>query len=282
MFKKVLGLARKYWLGVLALNGVMLFLGLAVIVHAFNGNLALKVIASWLSAFLAFGDVMLLLSLWQNMKQRSRLLQNTYLKLLISTHIGLVYNVCYLVFAISLGFLAKSSWYFIYALYHLVFAVSKSAIARTLQNDNRPILFWQMYRRLGYCLILSAVIFHLLVIFVTSGRDNLHTQHPFMVYLMALMTFINLISSSVTLFSKKGRQVLQLRAGRPIHFAASLFSLFFLQTMLLRLYGKDELDFQRLMTIILGTSIFLILMILGIAMISIAYQQTKSMQKTEA
>ena len=52
--------------------------------------------------------------------------------------------------------------------------------------------------------------------------------------------------------------------------------------MLLRLYGKDELDFQRLMTIILGTSIFLILMILGIAMISIAYQQTKSMQKTEA
>ncbi|MGM9885013.1 beta-carotene 15,15'-monooxygenase [Streptococcus hyointestinalis] len=282
MFKKVLGLARKYWLGVLALNGVMLFLGLAVIVHAFNGNLALKVIASWLSAFLAFGDVMLLLSLWQNMKQRSRLLQNTYLKLLISTHIGLVYNICYLVFAISLGFLAKSSWYFIYALYHLVFAVSKSAIARTLQNDNRPILFWQMYRRLGYCLILSAVIFHLLVIFVTSGRDNLHTQHPFMVYLMALMTFINLISSSVTLFSKKGRQVLQLRAGRPIHFAASLFSLFFLQTMLLRLYGKDELDFQRLMTIILGTSIFLILMILGIAMISIAYQQTKSMQKTEA
>ena len=76
MFKKVLGLARKYWLGVLALNGVMLFLGLAVIVHAFNGNLALKVIASWLSAFLAFGDVMLLLSLWQ----KNRMKKFVYLK----------------------------------------------------------------------------------------------------------------------------------------------------------------------------------------------------------
>ncbi|MCS4488741.1 beta-carotene 15,15'-monooxygenase [Streptococcus sciuri] len=282
MFEKILGLTKRYWVGVVLLNGVMLVLGISVIENVFDDMPFLKYIASYLSAFFAFGDILILIALCQSVRQHSRFLQNTYLKLLISTHISLIYNICYVFFAISVGFFTKSSWYFIYALYHFIFALSKSSIVRFLHKENSPIFFWQLYRRLGYFLILSAIIFHLVVIFVSSGRDNVHIQYPFMVYFIALMTFINLISSLVHLLSSKSNRSPQLRSVRPINFATSLFSLFFLQTMLLRLYGKGEPNFQRLMTILLGTSIFFILIILGISMIVIAHHNFKIIKKAEA
>lgn len=116
--------------------------------------------------------------------------------------------------------------------------------------------------------MIAAFIFHIMIIFVSQHDDNIGVAYPFLVYLIALATFINFISSMIQLFRLRRSSSAYLKASKNISFASSLFSLFFLQTMMLRQFsGPADAYFSWLITIILGTCVFSSLLILGITMI---------------
>lgn len=113
---------------------------------------------------------------------------------------------------------------------------------------------WKFYQYVGYFLIIAAFIFHIMVVFVSQHDDNIGVAYPFLVYLIALATFINFISSMIQLFRLRRSSSAYLKASKNISFASSFF---FLQTMMLRQFsGPADAYFSWLITIILGTCVF--------------------------
>ena len=176
---------------------------------------------------------------------------------------GAIYNAFYVIMSLVSCFALQSVWYLIYAAYHLLFAIAKFYTGQSMQRNKRD--SWKFYQYVGYFLIIAAFIFHIMVIFVSQHDDNIGVAYPFLVYLIALATFINLVSSMIQLFRLRRSSSAYLKASKNISFASSLF---FLQTMTLRQFsGPADAYFSWLITIILGTCVFSSLLILGITMI---------------
>lgn len=176
---------------------------------------------------------------------------------------GAIYNAFYVIMLLVSCFALQSVWYLIYAAYHLLFAIAKFYTGQSMQRNKGD--SWKFYQYVGYFLIIAAFIFHIMVVFVSQHDDNIGVAYPFLVYLIALATFINFISSMIQLFRLHRSSSAYLKASKNISFASSFF---FLQTMMLRQFsGPADAYFSWLITTILGTCVFSTLLILGITMI---------------
>ncbi|NQK58838.1 hypothetical protein HO481_11470 [Streptococcus suis] len=120
-------------------------------------------------------------------------------------------------------------------------------------------------KRTAYFIILSALIFHIIVIFVANHDDLLQSSYTYLVYVTALATFINAgLAVSNILKLRQDNSPRQI-ATKSINLSSTLFSLFFLQTMMLKEFSDDPLSpHNQLMAILLGSVVFFLLVGLGI------------------
>ncbi len=258
----------------------MLLTGYVAISHIFENQTVINMVIASLSGFCAAVDVWLIICYIRLFVSRIPLLQNIKLKTTLSLGIGGVYNTFYVFLSLMTGFLVKSSWYLVYALYHLVFAIAKLFMGSMIHSQEEK--NWSHYRLVAYFLLASALVFHVLVIYVSSQADNLAPKYPMFIYIIALSTMVNAISSFYNLFKYRKEKNPHYRATKNISFASSLFSLFFLQTMMMKQFGQnDGPAYFRLMTIILGTIVFLLLFGLSCYMIWNSYHHTRKNQSSQ-
>lgn len=263
--QKSLALFKKHRLIFLGLNLLMIIAGALVISHRIS-NVILVDFLSVFSGIIAALDTWLIICLVRLFLNHFALLKNNWLKARISMTTGAIYNAFYVIMSLVSCFALQSVWYLIYAAYHLLFAIAKFYTGQSMLRNKGD--SWKFYQYVGYFLMIAAFIFHIMIIFVSQHDDNIGVAYPFLVYLIALATFINFISSMIQLFRLRRSSSAYLKASKNISFASSLFSLFFLQTMMLRQFsGPSDAYFSWLITIILGTCVFSSLLILGITMI---------------
>lgn len=263
--QKSLALFKKHRLIFLGLNLLMIIAGALVISHHLS-NVILVDFLSVFSGIIAALDTWLIICLIRLFLNHFALLKNNWLKARISMTTGVIYNAFYVIMSLVSCFALQSVWYLIYAAYHLLFAIAKFYTGQSMQRNKGD--SWKFYQYVGYFLMIAAFIFHIMVIFISQHDDNIGVAYPFLVYLIALATFINFISSMIQLFHLRRSSSAYLKASKNISFASSLFSLFFLQTMMLRQFSSPaDAYFSWLITIILGTCVFSSLLILGITMI---------------
>ena len=93
----------------------------------------------------------------------------------------------------------------------------------------------------------------------------------FLLYIIALATFINIITAISNIIRIRKFHSPELKSSKNISFASSLFSIFFLQTMMMKEYGSADIP-QKIafMNITLGSVVFCVLVII------VAYMIVKS------
>lgn len=265
----VLEKARHYWYFIALSNLFMLLLGYGVITGAFNQSLFMKYLASGLSGLLAVGDVLLLSCLVRKLVSQISFFKNKRLMTTLSMSIGAFYNTGYVIFALVSAYFLKSTWYLVFASYHLTFAVTKHYLGHHLRSDKAERDSWNTYRLVGIFILFAAFIFHIMIIYVSHHDDQIHARYPFLLYIIALATFINIITAISNIIRIRKFQSPELKASKNISFASSLFSIFFLQTMMMKEYGTaDSPQKIAFMNITLGSVVFGILVILGAYMIA--------------
>ncbi|MBM7642988.1 beta-carotene 15,15'-monooxygenase [Streptococcus loxodontisalivarius] len=258
----------------------MIIIGYLVITHTTADNQVLNWTLSILSALIAAVDVWIIVSLSRFLVNSSAILQNRWLTTTVGVTFSAIYNLFYVAISFLSGAILRSSWYMLYAVYHLIFGIIKHYLGHDLRRQNDSEKNWQHYRHVGYFMIPAAAIFHIMVIAVASNNDKLESKYPMLIYIVALTTFISVITSAVNLFRFRQDTTPIMKASKNLNFAASLFSLFFLQTMMMKQFGgSDDPSYHRLMTILLGTIIFLILISLGTYMIFKAHHEEKRLKE---
>ncbi|MFI3127499.1 beta-carotene 15,15'-monooxygenase [Streptococcus suis] len=255
--------ARRYWLAIAVLNLVMIGLGCCVLWDMLPSTFALP--AALLSGLFFFCDLWLLYCLIHRLFKGIALLQNKWLTTTIGMTLGAFYNTIYVLIALVSSFLLHSPWYLVYAFYHLVFAGAKHYISHDYRTNPEDPSSWRLLKRTAYFIILSALIFHIIVIFVANHDDLLQSSYTYLVYVTALATFINAgLAVSNILKLRQDNSPRQI-ATKSINLSSTLFSIFFLQTMMLKEFSDDPLSpNNQLMTILLGSVVFFLLAGLGI------------------
>lgn len=277
----ILEKARHYWYFVVLSNLFMLLLGYGVVAGAFNQSLFMKYLASSLSGLLAAGDVLLLSCLIRKFSSQISFFKNKRLTTTLSISIGAFYNTGYVIFALVSAYFLKSTWYLVFAFYHLTFAIAKHYLGHHLRSDKTEHSSWNTYRLVGIFILFAAFIFHIMVIYVSHHDDQIHARYPFLLYIIALATFINIITSVSNLIRIRKFHSPQLKASKNISFASSLFSIFFLQIMMMKEYGAaDSPQKIAFMNITLGSIVFGTLVILGTYMI-IKARKEKGLHKNK-
>ncbi len=272
--EKTLTFARGNWLLLIFMNVIMIGLGILVASQSMTNIPLLNILVLFSSAF-AIVDVWLMICFIHYVIIKSHVIQNKRLMATISLTLGTVYNAAYVILSFLTGLLLHSAWYFIYTAYHLVFALIKQFLGQNFRKDITEDR-WINYRRVGYFMIIAAFIFHIMVILVSNQQDSLKVSYPTLIYLIAFATFFNAIMSFSNLFRFRKDKSPPMKASKNINFASSLFSIFFLQTMMMKQFGqKDNQSFYYIMTILLGTAVFFILIALGIYMIIKSKQHEK-------
>ena len=221
--QKSLALFKQRRLIFLGLNLLMIIAGALVISHRLSNDVILVAFLSVFSGIVAALDTWLIICLVRLFLNHFTLLNN-WLKAIISMTTGAIYNAFYVSMSLVSCFALQSVWYLIYAAYHLLFAIAKFYTGQSMQRNKGD--SWKFYQYVGYFLIIAAFIFHIMVIFVSQHDDNIGVAYPFLVYLIALATFINFISSMIQLFRLRRSSSAYLKANKNISFASSLFHSF--------------------------------------------------------
>lgn len=273
----VLEKARHYWYFIVLSNLFMLLLGYGVVAGAFNQSLFMKYLASGLSGLLAASDVLLLSCLVRKLVSQISFFKNKRLTTTLSMSIGAFYNTGYVIFSLVSAYFLKSTWYLVFASYHLTFAVAKHYLGNHLRSEKAERDSWNTYHLVGIFILFSAFIFHIMVIYVSHHDDQIHARYPFLLYIIALATFINIITAISNIIRIRKFQSPELKASKNISFASSLFSIFFLQIMMMKEYGTaDSPQKISFMNITLGSVVFGILVILGVYMIAKARKEKRN------
>lgn len=264
LFQLILEKARHFWYLIVLSNILMLLLGHEVMEGTFNQSLFIKYLASGLSGLLAAGDVLLLICLIRKFISQISFFKNKHLMTTLSISVGAFYNTGYVIFALVSAYFLKSTWYLVFAFYHLTFAIAKHYLGHHLRSDKTEHGNWNTYRWVGIFILFAAFIFHIMVIYVSHHDDQIYARSPFLLYIIALATFINIITAILSLIQNRKFHSLQLKASKNISFSSSLFSIFFLQVMMVREFGTaDSPQKIAFMNITLGSVVFGILVILG-------------------
>lgn len=273
---QTLNMVKKYWPAFLGSNLLMLLLGFLVISQSLDSWPMIKLAAALISAFLALIDCWVILSYVRLKISQFKILKNKRLTTAVGMIAGSFYNGTYVVIALLTGVVLQSAWYILYAFYHLLFALAKYVIGKDFRRNREDDDSWDNYGRVGYFLIVAALIFHLMVLFVAQQEDQIEAKYPFLVYIIALATFINAATSLSNLFRFRHTGSPLIKASKNISFASSLFSIFFLQTMMMKQFSSQDNPMKhQVMTIILGSMVFLTLVLMGIYMIVNAKRQVK-------
>lgn len=275
---KQLQFVKDYWQYFLLANVCMLIFGALVITKILPDRSLFNILASVLSGIVAVIDVLLLVKVVRRLVNSVSLIQNTYLTSRVSLLVGTFYNAVYVLLSLISGYLHQSVWYLIFAFYHLTFACVKFLIGKRFRKEVKE-EDWNNYGRVGVFIIFSSGVFLSIFYFVTKGMDKVNSAFPLLVYLTALITFINFINSFSSLFRYRKNPSPREKSSKQISFTNSFFALFFLQTMMLKQFGEaDSHESKLFLTYALGLSVLTILIGQGVFMIQKAKKQLKNLK----
>ncbi|MGV3126941.1 beta-carotene 15,15'-monooxygenase [Streptococcus orisratti] len=264
---KLLSYVKNHMTLFLLINIIMFVLGSFIICKIIPDGTILSYISSVISGLIAMFDVTLLVQIVREFINNFQFLQKTYITSRASLLLGALYNAIYLVLSLVSGYLHQSVWYLFYAFYHFLFAIVKFLIGQRFR-DKVEKEDWRNYGRVGFFILCSSIILLAFLYFVSKGIDQIAVNYPLLVYLIALTTFINIITSLYNLFRFRKDNSPRVKSSRQISFSNSLFAMFFLQTMMLKQFGQNDSHESKLfLTYSLGLTIFIILIGQSIYMI---------------
>lgn len=226
-------------------------------------------------------------------KVKARLYANKYtgtflterdLRVRMSLYGGLIFNSCFAIFKVVMGFLYQSKWLFAMAGYNMLLSVMRFILVRRdLRNKKeetdyeRRIWGLHSYKVCGWLMLLLNIAISVIVIIVVFD-DHTISYPGFMIYAIAVYTFICLAKAIVNMVRYWHRHNPVFSAVKRIELAKTLVSIFTLQVAMLTQFGGGDYLIHRLVNSMTGGVVCTIIMVMAVLMLKGAKKDYKEMR----
>ncbi len=181
------------------------------------------------------------------------------------------------------GIFLRSYWLITFAAYYILLCVIRMFLLKTNRsicgiNDKklRETAEWKAYGICGFLFMAMTVILQGAIVLILKDGHGFKYD-GFLIYAVAAYDFYCLISSIVYMVRKSTDNTPVIRAIKIIKLSTSLVSMLSLQTAMFASFGNGG-DFQSKMNFIVGTSICVLIFLLGMFMV---FNSRRKIKKNE-
>lgn len=196
-----------------------------------------------------------------------RYLTDAAYKTNISLFISFIINLLYVFTNAVSAVWYRTSWFAIFAVYYGIMAVMRFLLVRYFRNHQIGKNMLEELKRARVCsciLMLVNLTLSGVVLMMLYHNRGFHYQGV-LIYVMATYTFYVVISAIVDLVKYRKYNSPVLSVSKMIKFAASLFSMLFLETAMFSQFGQDTPEqTKRIMIMVTGAGISII--VVGMSM----------------
>lgn len=200
---------------------------------------------------------------------------------------GFMVNCLFTLFNAFIGVMTFSAWYISLAVYYAMLGTMRFRFlhqelilrygAKKMSSKLRE---WRVFLHTGVLLIfMSIALGGMVVLMVRSGYGKIYSE--FIIYVVALYTFIKLITSIMNMIKAGKYKSPQLTGLRSIGYADALVSMLSLQTAMFAAFGKEDVTLRAKMNVITGAGVCVMVIGIGVWMVCMGESHIKQIKKGE-
>ena len=182
----------------------------------------------------------------------------------VSLYRGLILNLCYAVFKLSVGIWTGSVWFIAIAIYYMALSGTKFILVREDLRSRRekqsPLLReWKAYRAAGGLLFpMNVALSGIIILVVDEG--NSYAYPGCIIFAMAFYAFYRVGTATVRLLRRRWGRGPVFLAATIIDFVFAVVAIFTLQTAMVSTFDTENTAFATKINLIsgIGVSLFII------------------------
>ena len=206
------------------------------------------------------------------------------LRMNISLHGSLVWNLTYAVFQVWLGIYHGTFWFASIGCYYFCLAVMRYFLARYTRGHRAGELMRAelvRYRACGWIFLLMNLALALIVFFMVYWNRTFH-HHEITTIAMAAYTFTAFVLAVVNLVKYRKYQSPVYSASKAISLTAACVSMLTLESTMLTTWGEGESPlFRRLMLAATGAAVLIFVITMAVYMIVQGSRGLKRLKEEE-
>ena len=200
---------------------------------------------------------------------------------------GFVVNCLFTLFNAFIGVRAFSAWYISLAVYYAMLGIMRFKflnqelmLRRGDKERSSALREWKVFLHMGILLILMSIALSGMVILMVRGGYG-KSYPEYIIYVVALYTFIKLITSIINMVKAGKYKSPQLMGLRNIGYADALVSMLSLQTAMFAAFDNGDMAFRELMNSITGACVCVMVIGIGVSMVCIGALNIKKVNVKE-
>lgn len=194
---------------------------------------------------------------------------------------GFAVNCLFTLFNAFIGVRAFSAWYISLAVYYAMLGIMRFKflnqelmLRRGDKERSSALREWKVFLHMGILLILMSIALSGMVILMVRGGYG-KSYPEYIIYVVALYTFIKLITSIINMVKAGKYKLPQLMGLRNIGYADALVSMLSLQTAMFAAFDNGDMAFRELMNSITGACVCVMVIGIGVSMVCIGASNIK-------
>ena len=200
---------------------------------------------------------------------------------------GFAVNCLFTLFNAFIGVRAFSAWYISLAVYYAMLGIMRFKflnqelmLRRGDKERSSALREWKVFLHMGILLILMSIALSGMVILMVRGGYG-KSYPEYIIYVVALYTFIKLITSIINMVKAKKYKSPQLMGLRNIGYADALVSMLSLQTAMFAAFDSGDIAFRAQMNAITGACVCVMVIGIGVSMVCIGASNIKKVNVKE-
>lgn len=200
---------------------------------------------------------------------------------------GFAVNCLFTLFNAFIGVMAFSAWYISLAVYYAMLGIMRFKflnqelmLRRGDKERSSALREWKVFLHMGILLILMSIALSGMVILMVRGGYG-KSYPEYIIYVVALYTFIKLITSIINMVKAKKYKSPQLMGLRNIGYADALVSMLSLQTAMFAAFDSGDIAFRAQMNAITGACVCVMVIGIGVSMVCIGASNIKKVNVKE-
>ena len=200
---------------------------------------------------------------------------------------GFAVNCLFTLFNAFIGVMAFSAWYISLAVYYAMLGIMRFKflnqelmLRRGDKERSSALREWKVFLHMGLLLILMSIALGGMVILMVHGGYG-KSYPEYIIYVVALYTFIKLITSIINMVKAKKYKSPQLMGLRNIGYADALVSMLSLQTAMFAAFDSGDIAFRAQMNAITGACVCVMVIGIGVSMVCIGASNIKKVNVKE-
>ena len=183
---------------------------------------------------------------------------------------SLAINLIYVVVNAVSGYIYRTYWFVIFAIYYAIIAMMRYLLVRyTVKNQIGKNYFEELKRaRLCACILMTVNLALSAVVLMMVFWDRGFQYQGFLIYVIALYTFYITVTAVTDMIKYRKYKSPILSVTKVIKMTSALFSMLFLETAMFAQFGADtSQEVKQLMIMLTGAGISITVISMAIYMI---------------